>query len=60
VNVERLAERISELYHRPELVVTMHGQAKELAKTLTWEALRPRYEEVIGMSVRIAKGNNHD
>jgi glycosyltransferase involved in cell wall biosynthesis len=55
VNVERLAERMSELYHRPELVATMHEQAKELAKALTWETLRPRYEEVIEKAIDIVK-----
>lgn len=55
VNVERLVERMSDLYHNPSLVVSMHEQAKELAKTLAWEALHPRYEEVIEKAVKMVR-----
>lgn len=55
VNVQRLAERMNDLYRRPELVAVMHQQAKDLAASLSWEKLEPRYEEVVEEAISRAR-----
>lgn len=43
----RLAQRMLDLYRAPGDVQAMAKQARELADTLTWDALKPLYEEVL-------------
>lgn len=47
VDVRALAQRMVDLYRNGEKVVAMHHQAQELAQTMSWEALLPKYEEVL-------------
>lgn len=47
VNVTALAQRMLDLYRHPDAVQRMHEQAKELAQSMSWKPLLPRYEEVL-------------
>lgn len=49
VQVPALAQRMIDLYRNPDLVQRMHEQAKILAQQRSWETLKPRYEEVLGL-----------
>jgi glycosyltransferase involved in cell wall biosynthesis len=50
-----LARRMVALAQQPERVKQMNQQARELAEQLSWEQLRPKYEEVIERAIKEAK-----
>jgi glycosyltransferase involved in cell wall biosynthesis len=49
VQTQALAQRLLDLYRDDSRVQAMHEQAKEIAQRRSWEALKPRYEEVLGL-----------
>lgn len=51
-----LARRMVALAQQPERVRQMHQQAKSLADQLSWESLRPRFQEVIELAIKEVRG----
>lgn len=49
VQVHALAQKMVDLYRHDDQAQRVHEQAKEIAQGLSWEALKPRYEEVLGL-----------
>lgn len=54
VNVRALAQRMVDLYRDDAMVVAMHDEAREIAQAISWDALLPRYEEVLGVKEMVA------
>jgi glycosyltransferase involved in cell wall biosynthesis len=52
VLVPAVAQKMLDLYRHPDAVECMHEQAKALAGELSWERLKPRYEEVIERAIK--------
>jgi glycosyltransferase involved in cell wall biosynthesis len=49
INEHALAWRMIGLYQDDAEVARLHTQANELAERMSWQALKPRYEEVLGL-----------
>lgn len=49
VNVMAMAQRMLDLYRHPEAVQRMHEDARKTAALMSWDYLKPLYEEVIAV-----------
>lgn len=54
VDLGALADRMVALYNDDVAVVAMHEQAKQMATQMSWEALMPRYQKVLGLKELVA------